>query len=214
MSKKIDEKEKVIAYVDGFNLYFGMVEAGFNYCKWLNIKLLVENLLKPHQLLIEMKYFTSRVSNNPDKQKRQSIYIDALESIGIKIIYGNYQDGIVSCLRCGHIWKSAKEKMTDVNIATSIIIDAYMNKYDIAMLISGDTDLIPPIRAVHSIFKDKRVLVAFPPKRHNKVLAIAAKGSFVIGRKNLVASQLEEAILSITGYKLVIPNSWKRPINE
>jgi uncharacterized LabA/DUF88 family protein len=210
MINNIETKEKVIAYIDGFNLYFGIVEAGFNYCKWLNLKLLVENLLKPNQELIEVKYFTSRVSNNLDKQKRQSLYIDALESIGIKIIYGNYQDGKVLCKRCGHIWKSAKEKMTDVNIATSIIIDAYKNKYDIAMLISGDTDLIPPIREVHSIFKDKRVLIAFPPKRHNKVLAIAAKGSFVIGRKKLVESQLEEEMISLTGYKIIIPTTWRK----
>ena len=210
MDNIIERKEKVIAYIDGFNLYFGIVEAGFEYCKWLNLKLLVQNLLKPNQELIEVKYFTSRVSNNPDKQKRQSLYIEALESIGIKIIYGNYQDGNVKCLRCGHIWKSAKEKMTDVNIATAIIIDAYKNIYDVAMLISGDTDLIPPIREIHSIFKDKRVLIAFPPKRHNKVLAIAAKGSFVIGRKKLVESQLNEEVISLTGYKIIIPRSWKK----
>lgn len=210
MVNKVEIKEKVIAYIDGFNLYFGMVEAGFDYCKWLNLKLLVENLLKPTQVLIEVKYFTSRVSNNPEKQKRQSLYIDALHSIGVKIIYGNYQDGNVKCLRCGHIWKAAKEKMTDVNIATAIIIDAYKNEYDTAMLISGDTDLVPPIREVHSIFKDKRVMIAFPPKRHNKVLAITAKGSFVIGRKNLVASQLQEEVISSTGYKIKIPESWKK----
>jgi len=210
MDNIIERKEKVIAYIDGFNLYFGIVEAGFEYCKWLNLKLLVQNLLKPNQELIEVKYFTSRVSNNPDKQKRQSLYIEALESIGIKIIYGNYQDGNVKCLRCGHIWKSAKEKMTDVNIATAIIIDAYKNIYDVAMLISGDTDLIPPIREIHSIFKDKRVLIAFPPKRHNKVLAIAAKGSFVIGRKKLVESQLNKEMISLTGYKIIIPRSWKK----
>lgn len=199
----------MIAYIDGFNLYFGIVEAGFNHCKWLDLKMLVQNLLKPYQELVEVKYFTSRVNNNPDKQKRQSLYIDALDSIGVKIIYGNYQDGNVTCLRCGHIWKSAKEKMTDVNIATAIIIDAYKNEYDMAMLISGDTDLIPPIREVHSIFKDKRVMIAFPPKRHNKVLAILAKGSFIIGRKKLNESQLNEEVISRSGYKIRIPESWK-----
>ncbi len=209
MDTKLEIKEKVIAYIDGFNLYFGIVEAGFNHCKWLDLKLLVQNLLKPYQELVEVKYFTSRVNNNPDKQKRQSLYIDALDSIGVKIIYGNYQDGNVTCLRCGHIWKSAKEKMTDVNIATAIIVDAYKNEYDMAMLISGDTDLIPPIREVHSIFKNKRVMIAFPPKRHNKVLAILAKGSFIIGRKKLNESQLNEEVISRSGYKIKIPESWK-----
>lgn len=45
--------------------------------------------------------------------------------------------------------------MTDVNIATQIIIDAYQNKYDMAMLISGDSDLDPPIKAVHKNFTQK-----------------------------------------------------------
>jgi hypothetical protein len=66
-SKKI---ERVIVYIDGFNLYFGMREAGFDKCRWLNLRKLAENLLQPHQKLVQVKYFTSRVSNSPDKQKR------------------------------------------------------------------------------------------------------------------------------------------------
>ena len=57
----------------------------------VNIKKIASNLLKKNQELIEVKYFTSRISNDPDKQKRQSIYIEALESVGIKVFYGNYQ---------------------------------------------------------------------------------------------------------------------------
>lgn len=202
------KKERVIAYVDGFNLYFGMREAGFDKCRWLNIKLLVEKLLKPHQELKGVKYFTSRVSNNPDKQKRQSTYIDALESTGAKIIYGNYQDGSQECKRCGHIWRSAKEKMTDVNIATAIIVDAFKDEYDMAMLISGDSDLTPPIREVHSLFKDKRVFIAFPPKRHNSSMALVAKGSEIIGRKKLTDAQFDAEVTSKTGYILKIPKEW------
>jgi hypothetical protein len=67
-----------------------MVEAGFNHCKWLDVEKLINKLLQPNQKLVEIKYFTSRVTNNPDKQKRQSTYIDALETIGVKIIYGKY----------------------------------------------------------------------------------------------------------------------------
>jgi hypothetical protein len=32
------KKERIIVYVDGFNLYFGMKEAGFDNCKWLDWK--------------------------------------------------------------------------------------------------------------------------------------------------------------------------------
>ncbi|MFA9213157.1 MAG: NYN domain-containing protein [Candidatus Methylacidiphilales bacterium] len=209
MQDTINKKERVVAYIDGFNLYFGMKEAGLKQCKWLNVKKLILNLLQQNQELIEVKYFTSRVSNNPDKQKRQSTYIDALESIGVKVIYGNYQDGVQDCKRCGNVWKTAKEKMTDVNIATAIMIDAFKDEYDMAMLISGDSDLTPPIREVHNLFKQKRVYVAFPPKRHNSSMAILAKGSLIIGRKKLVDSQFEDEVISKTGYKLKIPTEWK-----
>jgi uncharacterized LabA/DUF88 family protein len=208
MQEKVEKKERVVAYIDGFNLYFGMREAGFDNCRWLNVHKLVNSLLKPHQVLIGIKYFTSRVSNNPDKQKRQSTYIDALESTGTKIIYGNYQDGSTECKRCGHIWRTAKEKMTDVNIATAIIVDAFKDDYDMAMLISGDSDLTPPIREVHSLFKQKRVFIAFPPKRHNSSMALVAKGSETIGRKKLIDAQFDAEVTSKTGYTLKIPKEW------
>lgn len=209
MQEENKKNERVIVYIDGFNLYFGMREAGFDQCRWLNVRKLSENLLGPNQTLIEVKYFTSRVSNNPDKQKRQSTYIDALEAVKARIIYGNYQDGSEECKRCGNVWRTAKEKMTDVNIATHIIMDAYKDNYDMAMLISGDSDLVPPIKAVHNNFKNKRVCIAFPPKRHNSSMALVAKGSFIIGRKKLVDSQFEEEVASRTGYILKRPLSWK-----
>lgn len=203
------KKERVLAYIDGFNLYFGMREAGFDRCRWLNVKKLVEDLLQPNQELVGIKYFTSRVSNNPDKQKRQSTYIDALSSLDIEIIYGNYQDGSEECHRCGHIWRTAKEKMTDVNIATAMIVDAYCDQYDMAMLISGDSDLTPPIKAIHRLISQKRVFMAFPPKRHNSSMALVARGSMIIGRKKLVDAQFDEEVISKTGYKLKIPVEWK-----
>ena len=90
-TNNIPKKERVIVYVDGFNMYFGILEAGYLNCKCLDISKLVNNLIQVSQELIEIKYFTSRVSNNPDKQKRQTTYIEALESVGIKIYYGHYQ---------------------------------------------------------------------------------------------------------------------------
>jgi hypothetical protein len=99
--------------------------------------------------------------------------------------------------------------MTDVNIATSIIIDAFKDKYDMAMLISGDSDLSPPIKAIHELFKQKRVFIAFPPKRHNSTMAIVSRGSMIIGRKKLVDAQFDEEVISKTGFKLRIPDQWK-----
>lgn len=197
-----------MVYVDGFNLYFGMLEAGYENCKWLDIKKLMSSLLKPDQSIVDIKYFTSRVGNNPDKQKRQTTYIEALESTGIKIIYGRYQVNDIECHRCGHIWREPNEKMTDVNIATQIIIDAYQDKYDAAILVSGDSDLVPPIRSVHENFKNKRVAVFFPPKRFNNSISAVAKGSLIIGRKKLMDSQFGPEVPKKGGYILKKPSVW------
>lgn len=207
-SKNILQKERVAVYVDGFNIYFGMLEAGLEKLKWLNLRTLTESLLKPNQKLEEIKYFTSRVSNNPDKQKRQSIYLEALESVGIKIYYGHYQRDKVECKLCGNIWANYNEKMTDVNIATQMIIDAYQDKYDMAMLISGDSDLVPPIKAVHECFSNKRVFVAFPPKRYNSSVALQAKGSLTLGRAKLSKSQFPEEVQKADGFVLKKPAEW------
>mgnify|MGYP006892872337 CR=1 FL=1 len=47
----VDEgkQERVIAYIDGFNLYFGMKQGGWNDSLWLNVQKLASSLLKPSQ---------------------------------------------------------------------------------------------------------------------------------------------------------------------
>ena len=207
-TNKIEKKERVIVYVDGFNLYFGMKEAGFDHCKWLYLNLLASNFIKYNQELIEIKYFTSRVGNNPDKQKRQATYIEALETTNVKVLYGHYQTSSIQCKRCGNNWPTYNEKMTDVNIATQMLIDAYQDRFDMAMLISGDSDLVPPIKAIHSLFAQKRVFVAFPPKRSNSSVALHAKGSIIIGRKKLVDSQFPDEVTKRGGFILHKPTDW------
>ena len=98
--------------------------------------------------------------------------------------------------------------MTDVNIATQMLIGAYQDQYDTAMLISGDSDLVPPIREIHTLFPNKRVFVAFPPKRRSKSMAIVAKWSMIIGRKNLMASQFNEEVIKQDGFSLRKPAVW------
>ena len=200
--------ERVIVYVDGFNLYFGMMDAGWGHFRWLDLNDLAKNIININQNLIAVKYFTSRVNNNPDKQKRQTTYIEALETKNISIYYGHYQNDNIYCKRCGNTWMKGNEKMTDVNIATSLIVDAYMDDYDTAILISGDSDLVPPIKAVHSIFHSKRIVVAFPPKRKNNTMALASKGNFVIGRKKIMDSQFPENVTKKDGFVLNKPREW------
>ena len=202
--------ERVIAYVDGFNLYFGLKSRGWSRYYWLNIQLLAQNLLKPNQRLLLTKYFTARIAGPPDKQRRQSTYIEALETLNdFQIFRGKYQLNPRQCSYCGFQDEVPNEKMTDVNIAVEMLKDAYQDKFDVALLISADSDLVPPIKTVRELFPNKRVVIASPPGRYSVDLANSASKSFVISRRRIAKSLLPEEIKKEDGYILRCPPPWK-----
>ncbi len=57
--------ERVISYIDGFNLYFGLKSARLNRYLWLDLHNLSINLLKKPQQLVKVKYFTARITGPP-----------------------------------------------------------------------------------------------------------------------------------------------------
>lgn len=200
--------KRVITYIDGFNLYFGMTQS-WQDIKWLDINLLSTKLLRSGQTLEQVNYFTSRVNNNHSKEVRQKVYLEALAEQGVQIIYGQYRGNKETCYKCGNSWPNSKEKMTDVNIATHLLRDAFTDSYDIALLVSGDSDLVPPVETVLKTFPNKRIVVVFPPNRKSKHLEKVASASFILGRKILKNSQLPNVIVKADGYKLQKPPQWR-----
>lgn len=203
---------RVIAYIDGFNLYFGLKSKGWKRLYWLSPGLLARNLLKPGQVLAATKYFTSRISptlRDPDKPKRQATWLEAVElEAGTTIHYGHYLAKTMTCYTCRASWSSPEEKMTDVKIAIELLRDAYEDAFDVALLISADSDLAPAIEAVRAGRPAKRVIVASPPDRESKKLESVATASFRIGRKKLVDSQLPDEVVKPDGFILRRPAKW------
>lgn len=81
---------RTFVYIDGFNLYYAIRSTG---CKWLNIKLLAENVLPAHAIVSCVKYYTARVSgaSDPTQPARQQIYLNALATLPeVNIFYGNF----------------------------------------------------------------------------------------------------------------------------
>ena len=56
------EKRRVVAYIDGYDLYHGIRDAGWRRYLWLDLSVLSHALLIESQQLIVNKYFTIRVS--------------------------------------------------------------------------------------------------------------------------------------------------------
>ena len=207
------KKDRVIVYVDGFNLYYGLKDSGLRRYYWLDIQKLAENLLKPNQRLVAVRYFTTRLKETPasaTKRKRQSTYLEALETLhDTHLYYGHYLAKDKRCSSCGAVWQTYEEKMTDVNIAVELLVDAQDDKIDTAIIVSGDSDLTRPIEVVLQRYSNTRVIIAFPPNRdHSKRLKIAATSYFTIGRKKLKDSQFPNEIKTASGFVLKRPQKW------
>jgi len=213
---------RVIAYIDGFNLYYGLRDSGFRRYYWLDLLALVRNLLRPGQWLAGTKYFTARIAGpkpaDPpakaaalrEKRRRQSDYLEALGTLPDLIIYhGHYLAKDVHCRRCGANWTSHEEKMTDVCIATELLVDAFADAFDTALLISADSDLVPPVQAVRRLFPNKRIVVFLPPGRKSHQLQTAGHACFTIGRATLRKSQLPDRVTKPDGHIVTRPATWR-----
>lgn len=171
---------------------------------------MAQNLLKPDQELVFTKYFTSRVSYPPEKERRQSTFIEALETLNdLRIYYGHYQANLQRCRKCGNRVLVPNEKMTDVNIAVEMLGDAFQDLFDVALLISADSDLTAPVLSIKNLFPHKRVIVAFPPQRHSAQLQRLAHGFLQIGRANLAKSVFPDQVQKAGGFILRRPKEWQ-----
>lgn len=202
--------ERVIAYIDGFNLYFGLRDRGWKRFYWLDVALLAENLLKKGQRLEKVRYFTARISGPRRKQERQNTFLEATAELReCTMHYGQYLNKRRVCPNCKSVHNVPEEKMTDVNIAVEMMADAYQDRFDTALLISADSDLTPPVKKVKELFESKRVVAAFPPKRNSQRLASAVDAHFTIGRGRLAHSLLPQSIEKSNGVVISRPEQWK-----
>jgi uncharacterized LabA/DUF88 family protein len=212
---------RVFSYIDGFNLFYGITEksrvvdrAGTlvnNHWRrhvWLDLCKLSASLLNPGQQLLHTKYFSARIKGHPDSERRQSIYLDALDSLpNLTSYFGLFQPDKRDCRHCGRAGFPNQEKKTDVNIATQMIHDAIRGNFDVALLITGDSDQVPTIEMVTRIFK-KKVVVAFPPKRIGAQLQQVATASLHIGAHHFANSLLPPTIQLPSGKQLICPTEW------
>ena len=205
--------QRVSVYVDGFNLYHGLRASGLRQFYWLDLRQMSERLISGNQTLTRVRYFTARLRSAPrnqGKRERQNTYLEALETLpDLEIHYGHFISKEARCRTCGATWTTYEEKMTDVNIAVELLGDAQDDAFDAAIIVSGDSDLGGPVRAVRRRYTDKRVIIAFPPRRHSVGLRNAATASFTIGRDVFRDSQLPEQVTKPDGYVLTRPASWR-----
>lgn len=202
-------------YIDGFNFYYLAVR-GTKY-KWLDFKSLMQKLLGNQNQIGKIKYFTSIVSattDDPQKPIRQLSYIHALSRFipEIEVYRGHFMSHevlmpLVTPTTNQKFVKVIKteEKGTDVNLAVHLVNDAWLDRFECAVIVSNDSDLTEAIRIVKEE-RHKRIGIIHPGGGYpSKQLLQYADFIKRIRKGLLSSSQLPDQIPNTTIRK---PSSW------
>ena len=154
---------RVKVFIDGFNVYHALQrEARYHKYKWLDFSKLATFFIRQQDQIADVVYFTALANWDIQKANRHKILIAALRFKGVKIILGQFQKVEKHCRKCHRHYSTFEEKKTDVNIAVEILKSTVKDEFDTALIVSGDSDLVPVVEAVRGLFPTKRVGVVIP----------------------------------------------------
>jgi 6-hydroxy-3-succinoylpyridine 3-monooxygenase len=153
---------RAIVYIDGYNWYHAIFKHRPDW-KWLNVQSFFQEM-RPRETIQEIKFFSAIIDEDKpvsDAKDRHQKFIKALKTLPkVKVILGKFQSREVTCrAHCKQKYIVPEEKKTDVNIAVEILSDAIDDKFDCMVLVSGDSDVQPPIQWVKRRFPEKKISV-------------------------------------------------------
>ncbi|MEX2579934.1 MAG: NYN domain-containing protein [Verrucomicrobiales bacterium] len=154
---------RLSVFFDGFNVYHSIKAvidddlAQGDSVKWLNLAALSESFF--HQIeadgrkeISEVHYFSALASHKLEEDsehvKRHQTYLRALKAVGVQCHLHRFKKRHRDCKHCGKPVKFHEEKETDVALAAQLIQVFAQDTADVAVLVSGDTDMAPAVRTV------------------------------------------------------------------
>jgi uncharacterized LabA/DUF88 family protein len=186
---------RVSAFIDGFNLYHALDGTGRHYLKWLDLRALCLAFAPaPQHALGSVYYFSAYATWRANAYARHRAFIAALRARGVEPVIGLFKEKDRACRACGSHWLDHEEKETDVNIALHLLRDAQQDRYDRALLISGDSDLAPAVRMVRELFPSKDFRIIAPYGRSYSMDLVNAAGGVNHARR-MKLLHVERALL-------------------
>ena len=216
-------KKKTIVYIDGYNLYYGLLK-GTPY-KWLNLSMFARKLPPDEHEIVAVKYFTACTLTYPHDEaavERQNIYLQAILTLAdVKVINGFFKKNKVlmpvyeeSCKKCnvpcdGFVRvMRLEEKRSDVNLAVEMMVDVALSDVDCLVVITGDADQVGTIEAARWRF-NKTVVVFNPQKSVSDHLKRAASYYKNIPRDLPARCQLPDVVPLTNGRFIHRPPAWR-----
>lgn len=206
---------RVCFLVDGFNVYHSVCAAqrvikGASL-KWLDIQSLCSSYLSSignGAVMEKVFYFSAFMDWIPEKVARHQALVEALRATGVEIQLGRFKEKEVWCRTCKQLNKHHEEKETDVAIAVKLMELLYLDACDTAVLVSGDTDLAPAVRAAKALWPKKRIWALFPFARHNAELKAICHGHLKVKAQRYVTYQLSNPLKGLSGGVIWKPPTW------
>jgi uncharacterized LabA/DUF88 family protein len=189
-------QKRINVYIDGFNLYYGLVRGGS--FKWLDLQKYFE-FIRPIDDIVKIYYFTALI--NGKTKPNQDRYLAALNTLPkLEVILG--------------LFKQGKEKCTDVNIAIQMLSDAFDNLCDVFILVSADNDLMPVCRMIRKRFSEKKLVVYIPARRsmrgerHSELLKNTVHDYGFMPEQYLKPAQFPNPVIAADGTEIRKPEDW------
>jgi uncharacterized LabA/DUF88 family protein len=209
----IPTKKRAIVYIDGFNLYKGVL-SGHPARKWLDL-VAYFSTIRPKEDVRRIYFFTSYLNKaNQEEKLRQRLYLNALQAYPtVKTILGNFEVRPEKCRvqHCSYAGEREfdrdREKRTDVNLSVQMMNDAYQNHADVFILVSGDSDFVGVVKAVRSL--EKQVIVYIPGNKYGRLSELARTVELkALSIPELEASQLPNIVTLTSGKQIRRPLEW------
>jgi uncharacterized LabA/DUF88 family protein len=164
--------------------------------------------VRPTDQIVGVYYFTTLATLDPGKVARHRLFIRANEAEGVQVIYGEFKRKEKYCKKCHQKYLPVEEKQTDVNIALKLFELAVQDGYDKAVIMSGDTDLLPAAKTVRSIFPFKSIGVVIPIGRSSGDFKKNADFHFKMKEHQLQTSGFPDPVILADGTQIACPTSW------
>ncbi|MGA2626101.1 MAG: NYN domain-containing protein [Candidatus Bathyarchaeia archaeon] len=162
---ELPEPDRVMIFIDGQNLFYGCgsYEHGFTWDYDKFVSLLTN--LAPNRRLVEVYYHGSIAPIDPKRagddvryRKQQMFYNVLRGKCKAEIKITKLQS--VNCPLCNQTFKEPKEKGVDVALAADLLTYGMNEDYDVAILVSGDSDYIPVLKKLSDRKPDVKIEIA------------------------------------------------------